>query len=223
MLRSLSSRADASPSASPSSRSPCIPFCKQDSDRPEKLPNLKPRSEMGVDMGEQDTSIVNEPENESGAQRHPHSASSDVDTFRRYVRLPVEVRVRFAATDGHAITLEGPVAYVPGDAIVTGTAGETWPIQRRRFERTYEPADPKLQMGTDGIYRRRREAALALRLYADTTVVLSDQRGRLHGRQGDWLVQGPDGDRWIVADAIFQATYARVTENADDHHHDIQA
>jgi len=95
-----------------------------------------------------------------------------------YRRKTIELQVCFAPERTQVLTLEGAVACQAGDAIVTGTRGEQWPVQRQRFEATYECASPLLSMGQNGIYRRKPFTVLARQLEAATTVPLSDGRER---------------------------------------------
>ena len=61
----------------------------------------------------------------------------DVDLRRdsaagRYVKDET-VTVEFAGSDGTLMSLEGPNRYEPGDALVTGTGGARWVVERARF------------------------------------------------------------------------------------------
>ncbi len=114
--------------------------------------------------------------------------------------------VRFAAHDGSINTLEGPVALHAGDAIITGPAGEQWPVERARFEARYQ-ADPPLRMGQDGIYHSLPLAVLALRPQQPFAVLLADGTSTLQGQPGDWLVDYGDGSLGVVAAALFDTLY----------------
>ena len=61
-----------------------------------------------------------------------------VPGVRRARKLPVEVSVTFVQSPGVCETLEGPVHYDVGDAIVVGARGERWPVKREIFARTYD-------------------------------------------------------------------------------------
>lgn len=125
----------------------------------------------------------------------------------RHVRsVLVRREVKFASESGVHSTLEGPVQYNVGDAIVTGAVGESWPIGRATFESTYEP-EPPLTMGEDGWYRKRVREALALQLTESRNVVLSNARGVLSGKAGDWIVDHGHGDLAVVADEVFLKYY----------------
>ena len=123
----------------------------------------------------------------------------------RVVKRPVPVPVRFADADGVCQTLEGPVSYSRGDAILTGVAGETWPVGRARFDDRYSPAEGA-SAGVAGAYVKCPLPVLARRIDAPLDLVLP-QRGVLHGAPGDWLLQYDPGDYGIVRDDIFRATY----------------
>ncbi len=120
-------------------------------------------------------------------------------------RRPVPVQVDFAVTEQVVHTLEGPVPAHAGDAIVTGTRGERWPVSRARFDAKYDPVPP-LPRGQSGRYSPRPLRVWAVRMEAPF-VVPTTKGGMLQGRAGDWLLDYGDGSRGVVADAIFQDTY----------------
>lgn len=127
------------------------------------------------------------------------------DAFRARSK-PIVVTARFASAPGLVETLEGEVRHAAGDAIVTGVAGESWPVPRARFLAGYEALAPTAT-GEDGRYAKRPRIVLALRLAETCDVSLPEQRGRLHGRAGDFLVQYAPGDWAIVAGGVFERTY----------------
>jgi PGDYG protein len=55
---------------------------------------------------------------------------------------PLSVSVEIAEMAGVCETLEGPVSYQAGDAIVSGVRKERWPVRRDVFSATYEPVLP---------------------------------------------------------------------------------
>ena len=129
------------------------------------------------------------------------------DRFARRARKrPVQVDVRFAAAPGVLATGEGDVRYDNGDAIVTGAAGDAWPVPRARFLATYDPIPPT-RAGEAGGYRKRAALVRARCMDAPFSVTLSDGRGTLSGGAGDWLVEYAPGDLAVVERAIFEATY----------------
>ena len=121
-------------------------------------------------------------------------------------KLERTVRARFADHDCLVHTPEGAVRAHAGDAIITGYAGEEWPVPRRSFESSYEPHGD-VRMGTAGIYRRLPREVLAARMPTPVAVVLVDGHSRLSGGAGDWLVDYGDGTLGVIADAIFLTTY----------------
>ncbi|MEC5404681.1 PGDYG domain-containing protein [Paraburkholderia sp. MPAMCS5] len=123
-----------------------------------------------------------------------------------YVSIPKVKSVRFATEAGTVSTLEGEVRCAAGDAIMTGTRGEHWPIQPGVFKQKYRPYGDTVS-GQAGDYINVSGVVRARRLAADTTLTLGDGRGTLRGHSGDWVIEYPEADRAIVADDIFQETY----------------
>ena len=121
-------------------------------------------------------------------------------------RRPVVLDVRFADRAGVMQTLEGPVRYRAGAALVSGTRGERWPVEREPFDRRYEPA-PGTAAGRDGRYRRKPGVILVRRLDAAIEVPVGAEGDRLRGRPGDWLLQYGPGEYGVVAPDIFADTY----------------
>lgn len=134
-------------------------------------------------------------------QQHPQA-------FRARSR-PVVVRACFSSVPGVVNTLEGPVVVGVGDAIVTGVAGERWPIARARFLASHVAQSPTVP-GEDGAYAKRPKIVWALHLEQPHSVTLSSGRGVLKGRAGDYLVQYAVGDQAIVEGSIFERTYDRL-------------
>jgi hypothetical protein len=127
----------------------------------------------------------------------------DPDAWR-VVKRPVPLAVRFADSDGTCETLEGPVRFRAGDAIVTGTLNEQWPVSRDRFDETYERV-------AEGVYRKRPVIAYALLLKAPVNVRVGAQSDVIEGHPGDWLIQYDEGEYGVVDAEVF----ARVYERAD--------
>ncbi|HEX8168345.1 MAG TPA: PGDYG domain-containing protein [Beijerinckiaceae bacterium] len=125
----------------------------------------------------------------------------------RVCKKPIPVQVEFAAADGVCETLEGPVRFRAGDAILTGVEGERWPVRREMFLSGYEPVPP-VRAGENGSYRKRPTVAYALRLDRPRDVPVSWQDDPLHGRAGDWLLHYADGTYGVVRDPIFRKSYS---------------
>jgi PGDYG protein len=121
-------------------------------------------------------------------------------------KLAIAMAVEFAQADGTLATREGPVQFVAGDALLTGTEGERWPVPRSRFEETYEPIAP-LRPGKPGTYRKRPQVVWAKPMREAFTVELGGGRGTLHGSAGDWLLQYAPGDMSVVSGSVFAKTY----------------
>ena len=98
-----------------------------------------------------------------------------------------------------------------GDAILTGVAGEHWPIARLAFEDSYQAVLPA-KMGDVGMYCKRPMIVEARRVAHTSTVVLSNA-DVLSAKPGDWIVTGPDGEEWVVEANIFAKTYEAVQIN----------
>ena len=125
----------------------------------------------------------------------------------RVSKKPIPVRAEFAAADGVCETLEGPVRYRAGDAILTGIKGERWPVKRDTFFSGYDAVAPT-KPGEDGNYRKAPSVAHACRVDRAQDVPVGWQDDPLHAQPGDWLLQYPDGSYGVMQDNIFRASYA---------------
>lgn len=121
-------------------------------------------------------------------------------------KKPLQYRVEFACSEGVMQTLEGPVHYVTGDALMTGIAGERWPIPRDRFVATYVPVPP-VRMGEDGKYEKHSITVSARQVQTQERIPLAGGKNELLARPGDWVVTDEHGNRWVVANGIFNETY----------------
>ena len=124
-------------------------------------------------------------------------------------KLEREVDVRFTLTECTVKTPEGVVHARPGDAIITGTAGEHWRVSRARFADKYRPVAPTVA-GEAGRYVSIPNRILAVPMSESFEVLLADGVSRLHGRPGEWLVDYGDGSLGIVSEDIFASTYSVV-------------
>jgi len=118
----------------------------------------------------------------------------------------VSVGVEFAEADGVCQTKEGDVSYKVGDTILTGVEGEQWPIERLKFNATYD-AIPPTKHGEDGQYRKKPIQVYALQMNEPFYVNVSWADDRLEGKPSDWLLQYGEGDYGIVSKSIFDKTY----------------
>jgi len=136
-------------------------------------------------------------------------------------KKPVPISATFAESAGICSTLEGDVSYQAGDAILTGTKGEQWPINREKFLSTYEPFE-ETEPNSPGLYTKKKIPVMALELDQPHQVKVGWQSEPIKGKEGDWLVQYGEGDYGIVQRSIFAETYERM-ENKDNAENDDQA
>jgi hypothetical protein len=124
-------------------------------------------------------------------------------------KLEREIEVRFTPIACTVQTQEGVVQARPGDAIITGTAGEHWRVSRERFPYKYRPVPPTAA-GESGRYVSLPNRILAILMTDAFEVLLADGVSRLQGHAGEWLVDYGDGNLGIVSEAIFASTYSIV-------------
>lgn len=121
-------------------------------------------------------------------------------------KRPQILQVRFAREDESVATLEGPISVAHGDAIVTGPAGEQWPVSRARFLAKYAPVTPG-QPYLDGSYTSLGLLVLARQVATPFKVELADGAGHLQGQAGDYLVDYGDNSLGVVAQDLFAQLY----------------
>ncbi|MFL6600496.1 MAG: PGDYG domain-containing protein [Steroidobacteraceae bacterium] len=136
-----------------------------------------------------------------------YSTAVSTDPRRVLARKVVrEVEVQFTSAACTVQTHEGVVHARPGDAIVTGGAGDRWRVSRGHFAEKYRAVPPTLE-GQAGRYVSLPNTIMAVSMPDAFEVLLADGVSRLTGRPGDWLVDYGDGSLGIVSQAIFAATY----------------
>ena len=145
----------------------------------------------------------------SSGQRGFSSTLSDDPRRVKARKLEREVQVRFTTEACRVQTPEGAVQAQPGDAILTGIAGEHWRVSRAHFAEKYRPKPPT-QPGQAGTYLSLRNRILALQMSEPFEVLLADGQSTLTGRASDWLVDYGDGSLGIVSQGIFATTYEIV-------------
>lgn len=145
----------------------------------------------------------------SSGQRGYSSLVSDHPNRVVARKLEREIDVRFTAEACTVETPEGVVHARPGDAIITGTAGEHWRVSRARFADKYRAVPPTVA-GEAGRYVSLPNRIMAVPMTESFEVLLADGVSRLHGRPGEWLVDYGDGSLGIVSEAIFASTYSIV-------------
>lgn len=117
------------------------------------------------------------------------------------------VTVEFARGAGELASLEGPNRYTSGDALVTGTGGARWVVERVRFDAKYVTAMPGLVHGENGSYRNRPVVVLAKRMNAAFCIARTEGGDVLRGDSGDWLMQYAPGDYGVVKAQRFATVY----------------
>jgi hypothetical protein len=88
----------------------------------------------------------------------------------------------------------------PGDWRVSNADGDVWSVAPEIFETTYE------QIAAN---RWRRIGEINARPAVEGEVVESLE-GPERARAGDWVMEGPAGERWVTSAAHFQANYSRL-------------
>jgi hypothetical protein len=124
---------------------------------------------------------------------------SDSDA-RPFVKHEI-VNVVFAPADGNITSSVGTNRYCEGDALITGSNGDTWSVSRDRFDLRYEKTE------VAHTYRARRTVVLAKQMQAAFSIYRSAGGDALHGAAGDWLMQYAPGDFGIVVAARFASVY----------------
>ena len=118
----------------------------------------------------------------------------------------VEVSVKFAVTDGSMMTLEGEVPYRAGDALMTGVQGESWPIERAKFDEWYRAVD-----GKPGYFLKVKSVLAQKFTCAFRVPITESQQTFLVGKAGDWVVQTSPGNLGVVDSEIFKRTYRLIS------------
>jgi hypothetical protein len=143
----------------------------------------------------------------SSSGQRGYSSLISADPRRVLARkLEREIDVRFTPVACTVKTSEGVVHAAPGDAIITGTAGEHWRVSHARFADKYRPVPPTVA-GESGRYTSLPNRILAVSMTQPFEVLLADGISRLNGRPGEWLVDYGDGSLGIVSPEIFATTY----------------
>ncbi len=132
-----------------------------------------------------------------------------MNTTNKFIKRPIVSQVTFATCDGSLTTLEGVVSYRAGDALMIGPQGECWPITRDRFDASYTAVQPT-SFGENGGYVKKYIVVEATQLSKSTQVRLTGVEANIVGQSNDWLITGPDGSQWVVANTIFNKTYMTV-------------
>jgi hypothetical protein len=114
-----------------------------------------------------------------------------------------------ADSDGTVETLEGPEPYKKGDYIMTGVAGEKWPIRAEKFPKKYrvDQANPAVAFPNPDDAVREVEIA-------DAEGEIDAYGGAVKHKvkPGDYIVTYGPGDRARVQKDVFEKTYEVLPE-----------
>ena len=131
-----------------------------------------------------------------GSQKNPDLSKTGFNTAKK----PIPLKYQFAPKDLTIMTKEGPVGAKAGDAIMTGTKGENWPIPKNKFKQTYDVVG-------DGLAAKKNIPVNAQQMNKPFNVKVSWSDDLLRGKPGDFLVQYGPGDYGVVEKDIFKQTY----------------
>lgn len=121
-----------------------------------------------------------------------------------FSKKPIPTPVTIAQEAGTLQTLEGPVAYSAGDAILTGVQQERWRVTAKDFKNDYT-------------YDESRHTATKKKIevwaapMSHVFKVKLNTGGTITGKPGDYLIQrNGEQDYWIVDKEIFKMTYQLI-------------
>ncbi len=103
-------------------------------------------------------------------------------------------------------TLEGAVAFAPGDYLLRGVKNEEWSVARHYFQETYARISEPDKEGFALYYTN--EVRLACQVF-EAFVVEIMNGDILSGKRGDYLVKSGE-NVWITDRDIFECTYEAV-------------
>ena len=135
-----------------------------------------------------------------GLDNNPDLSKNGFKTAKK----PIPLEFRYTDTDETIQTKEGPVQAKAGDAIMTGTEGENWPIPAKKFTQTYN------DLG-NGTAAKKNIPVFAIEMNKPFQVKVSWSNDLLQGEPGDYLVQYGAGDYGVVGREIFGKTYETPT------------
>jgi len=125
------------------------------------------------------------------------------------IKRAIPIVVKFAKTLGVIKSIEGEIHYKSGDALMVGTKGEPWVIQRYKFDQSYS-SEKNIHHGDDGSYIKKPVIVWAKQLTEETSVLVGWQAEPLLGKPGNWLLQYGNNDFGIVQNDIFNQTYEKL-------------
>jgi hypothetical protein len=104
-------------------------------------------------------------------------------------------------------TLEGTVAFVPGDYLLRGVENEEWSVTHHHFIVTYKRISESDKEGFALYYTN--DIRLACQVL-ESFIVRRTNGDILNGKRGDYLVKSGE-NIWITDRAIFERTYEAVS------------
>ena len=114
------------------------------------------------------------------------------------------------ASAGTLATAEGPVAYESGDALLTGPAGERWPVPRARFLRDYEVGGRRSRRWAGTLSQETRARCARCAWTGPSPSRCRMGAARCPAMRATGSSQYAPGDQAVVAASIFAATYELV-------------
>jgi hypothetical protein len=129
-------------------------------------------------------------------------------SFRKTASLKARILTEedYHERNGIIKTLEGAVAFVPGDYLLRGVENEEWPVIQHHFHAGYERIAESDKEGF-ALYSTN-EIRLACQVLEAFIVEIANG-DVLRGKRGDYLVKS--GEKlWITDRAIFERTYEAV-------------
>ena len=130
-------------------------------------------------------------------------------TFRKTASLKARILTEedYHKRNGVIKTLEGAVAFRPGDYLLRGVKNEEWSVAHHHFQETYERIAEPDKEGF-ALYQTN-EIRLAYQVLESFMVQITNG-DVLKGKRGDYLVKSGE-KTWITDRDIFECTYEAVS------------
>lgn len=128
------------------------------------------------------------------------------------IKKPIQLQFRRVTADEEVIqTIEGPITARKGDAVLTGTKSECWPVSADKFAQTYQ-FDEAAQT-----CQKKIKIVEVEQINEPFEVLVGWASEPLKGKAGDYKIDYGNGDFGVVDAEIFKDTYAIVeTTNFQD-------
>jgi hypothetical protein len=114
--------------------------------------------------------------------------------------IPVQATAQDQPFDVKVDWQDTPLHGNPGDYLVSD-GNSQWVVAKDIFHDTYSPLD-------DGTFVK---TATVDAVQMQTPFTVNSLEGAVSGKPGDYLLQGPKGESWIVKQDAFLSTYHPVT------------